>query len=99
MGEVEAKKDRVKRHALRHDRHTVSMLTDYPVFFAKISRECFARRGGGGSGRNHDLYGEEAINAIAEIVEHNVVSGVREYGLDAIKRIKEGKIKGGVGEK
>jgi len=44
-------------------------------------------------------YGEEAINAIAEIVEHNVVSGVREYGLEAIKRIKEGKIKGGAGEK
>ncbi len=35
MGEVEAKKDRVKKHALRHDRHTVSMLTDYPVFSPK----------------------------------------------------------------
>ena len=35
MGEVEAKKDRVKRHDFRHDRHTVSMLTDYLVFSPK----------------------------------------------------------------
>jgi len=32
---VEAKKDRVKRHALRHDRRTVSMLTDHLVFSPK----------------------------------------------------------------
>ena len=32
MGEVEAEKDRVTRHDLRHDRHTVSLLTDYLVF-------------------------------------------------------------------
>ena len=35
MGEVEAKGDRVERHALRHDRHTVSMLTDHLVFSPK----------------------------------------------------------------
>ncbi len=32
---MEAKKDRVKKHALRHDLHTVSMLTDYLVFSPK----------------------------------------------------------------
>ena len=32
MAEVEAKRDRVKRHALRHDRHIASLLTDYIVF-------------------------------------------------------------------
>jgi len=32
---VEANKDRVRRHELRHDRHTVSMLTDYLVFSPK----------------------------------------------------------------
>jgi len=35
MGEVEAKRDRVKRHDLRHDRHTVSLLTDHLVFSPK----------------------------------------------------------------
>ena len=35
MGEVEAKKDKVKRHALRHDWHTVSMLTHHLVFSPK----------------------------------------------------------------
>ena len=35
MGEVEAKKDRVTRHDLRHDRHTVSLLTDHLVFSPK----------------------------------------------------------------
>jgi len=29
---VEAKKDRVTRHELRHDRHTGSLLTDHLVF-------------------------------------------------------------------
>ena len=32
---MEAKKDRVKRHALRHDRHTVSLLTGHLVFSPK----------------------------------------------------------------
>ncbi|MCK4734231.1 MAG: hypothetical protein KAT65_17385 [Methanophagales archaeon] len=35
MGEAEAKKDRVTMHDLRHDRHTVSLLTDYLVFSPK----------------------------------------------------------------
>jgi hypothetical protein len=35
MGEVEAKKDRVTRHEFRHDRHTVSLLTDHLVFSPK----------------------------------------------------------------
>ena len=37
MGEVdaEAKKDGVTRHDLRHDRHTVSLLTDHLVFSPK----------------------------------------------------------------
>ena len=34
MGEVQAKGDRVERHAL-HDLHTVSMLTDHLVFSPK----------------------------------------------------------------
>ena len=35
MGEVVAKRDKVTRHELRHDRHTVSLLTDYLVFSPK----------------------------------------------------------------
>nr|QNO56543.1 hypothetical protein IDNIJKHG_00001 [Methanosarcinales archaeon ANME-1 ERB7] len=35
MGEVEAKKDMVTRRDLRHDRHTVSLLTDHLVFSPK----------------------------------------------------------------
>ena len=35
MGEAEAKKDRVTMHDLRHDRHTVSLLTDHLVFSPK----------------------------------------------------------------
>jgi len=35
MGEVEAMKDRVTRHDLRHGRHTVSLLTDHLVFSPK----------------------------------------------------------------
>ncbi|MFZ2071357.1 MAG: hypothetical protein WAV32_07165 [Halobacteriota archaeon] len=32
MGEVEVKRERVTRHDLRHDRHTVSLLTDHKTF-------------------------------------------------------------------
>ena len=32
MGEVEAEKDRVTRHELRHDRYMGSLLTDHLVF-------------------------------------------------------------------
>ena len=32
MGELEARRERVTRHDLRHDRHTVSLLTDYKTF-------------------------------------------------------------------
>ncbi|MFZ2071206.1 MAG: hypothetical protein WAV32_06390 [Halobacteriota archaeon] len=32
MGEVEAKRDRVTRRNRRHDRHTVSLLTDHKTF-------------------------------------------------------------------
>lgn len=41
MGEVDAKGERVTRRDLRHDRHTVSLLTDHLVFciFAEVSRE------------------------------------------------------------
>ena len=39
MGEVEVKKDRVTRHEFRHDRHTVSLLTDYLVFSPKYGGE------------------------------------------------------------
>jgi REP element-mobilizing transposase RayT len=35
MGEVEANMDRVKRNALCHDRHTVSMLTNHLIFSPK----------------------------------------------------------------
>jgi len=35
MGEVEADRDMVTRHDLRHDRHTVSLLTDHLVFSPK----------------------------------------------------------------
>ena len=35
MGEVEAEGDRVERHALRHDRRAVLMLTDHLVFSPK----------------------------------------------------------------
>ncbi|MEA2033302.1 MAG: transposase [Euryarchaeota archaeon] len=35
MGEVEAQGERVTRHELRHDRHTVSLLTDHLVFSPK----------------------------------------------------------------
>jgi len=35
MGEVEANRDMVTRHDLRHDRHTVSLLTDHLVFSPK----------------------------------------------------------------
>ena len=41
----------------------------------------------------------EAILAIVEIVDAAGNPEVKEYGLEVIKRIKEGKIKGGVGEK
>ena len=35
MGEVEAMRERVTRRDLRHDRHTVSLLTDHIVFSPK----------------------------------------------------------------
>jgi len=35
MGEVDANKDKVTRHDLRHDKHTVSLLTDHLVFSPK----------------------------------------------------------------
>ena len=35
MGDVEAKRDVVTRQDLRHDRHTVSLLTDHLVFSPK----------------------------------------------------------------
>ena len=35
MGEVEAKGETVTRRDLRHDRHTVSLLTDHSVFSPK----------------------------------------------------------------
>ena len=35
MGETKAKKDRVTRHEFRHDKHTVSLLTDHLVFSPK----------------------------------------------------------------
>ena len=35
MGELEAKRERVTMHDLRHDRHTVSLLTDHLVFSPK----------------------------------------------------------------
>ena len=35
MGKVEANRDMVTRHDLRHDRHTVSLLTDHLVFSPK----------------------------------------------------------------
>jgi len=35
MSEMEANRDKVTRHDLRHDRHTVSLLTDHLVFSPK----------------------------------------------------------------
>lgn len=37
MGEVDAKTDRVTRSELRHDRHTVSLLTDHLVVSPNLS--------------------------------------------------------------
>ncbi|MHC1610801.1 MAG: transposase [Candidatus Methanospirareceae archaeon] len=42
MGEVEAKGDRVTRHDFRHDRHTVSLLTDH-LRLSTGERCCSAR--------------------------------------------------------
>ncbi len=47
---MEAKKDRVTMHGFRHDRHTVSLLSDHLVFFAEIQGE-----GVGGGKRNYRL--------------------------------------------
>jgi REP element-mobilizing transposase RayT len=44
MGEMEAEKDMVTRHDLRHDRHTVSLLTDHLVFSPKYSVSWIAKR-------------------------------------------------------
>jgi hypothetical protein len=41
MGEVEAEKDRVTRHELRHDRHTGSLQTDHLVFSPKYRGKVF----------------------------------------------------------
>jgi len=41
-----------------------------------------------------EFYGKPAIEAIAEIANMTLESEVKEHSLDAIKRIKEGKIKG-----
>ena len=43
MGEVEAKGERVTRHDQRHDRHTVSLLTDYLVFSPKYRGKVLLR--------------------------------------------------------
>ncbi|HID19922.1 MAG TPA: hypothetical protein EYP28_03140 [Methanophagales archaeon] len=56
MGEVEAKKDMVTRHDLRHDRHSVSLLTDHLVFSPKY--------------RGKVLEGEVA-EAAEEIIQEN----------------------------
>jgi len=45
MGEVEAKKDMVTRQDLRHDRHTVSLLTDHLVFSPKYRGKVLWRVG------------------------------------------------------
>jgi hypothetical protein len=44
MGEVEAEKGMVTRHDLRHDRPTVSLLTDHIVFSPKYSVSWIAKR-------------------------------------------------------
>ena len=47
MGEVEAMRDKVTRHELRHDRHTVSLLTDHKTFKKNYEKGCIKgiRRG------------------------------------------------------
>lgn len=45
-----------------------------------------------------EFYSKPAIEAIAEIANMTLESEVKGYSLDAIKRIKEGKIKRGKGE-
>ncbi|MFZ2070178.1 MAG: hypothetical protein WAV32_00950 [Halobacteriota archaeon] len=42
MGEVEVKRERVTRHEFRHDRHTVSLLTD-PKTFKKVLSKTLRR--------------------------------------------------------
>ncbi|MCW3129667.1 MAG: IS200/IS605 family transposase [Methanophagales archaeon] len=42
MGEVEAKEDGVMQHGFRHDRHTVSLLTDHLVFSPKYRGKVLA---------------------------------------------------------
>nr|QNO55210.1 hypothetical protein MHJDHPNH_00012 [Methanosarcinales archaeon ANME-1 ERB7] len=68
MGEVEAEKDIVTRHDLRHDRHTVSLLTDHIVFSPKY--------------RGKVLEGEVA-DAAEEIIRENCkeldISGQKGY--------------------
>jgi len=44
MGEVGAKRDMVTRHNLKHDRHTVSLLTDHLVFSPKYRGKCCLAR-------------------------------------------------------
>ncbi len=56
MGEGEATRDKVTRHELRHDRHTVSLLTDHLVFSPKY--------------RGKVLDGEVA-EAVEEIIRKN----------------------------
>ena len=41
---MEAKGERVTRHELRHDRHTVSLLTDHLVFSPKYRGRCCSVR-------------------------------------------------------
>ena len=48
---MEAKRDIVTRQDLRHDRHTVSLLTDHLVFLPKYSVSGIARRLKGRSGK------------------------------------------------
>jgi putative transposase len=43
MGEVEANRDKVTRHDLRRDRHTVSLLTDHLVFSPKYRGKVLER--------------------------------------------------------
>ena len=84
MGEVEAKGERVTRHKLRHDRHTVSLLTDHlwaPSCYHKTFKKSFIKNA------------SQSVGHGWEVVE-NYISGQKGYEkIDIVPVIDEEKEK------
>ena len=78
MGEAEAKKDRVTKHEFRHDKHTVSLLTDHLIFSPKY--------------RGKVLLGE-ILEAAEEIVRETCKEHDIEV-IDTMSKIIRGVVKG-----